>query len=432
MVVFASVFPRLFDPERREARAAATPTPRPTPTPPPVNARSMTGLVTNISGNHISLMDISNNQARHFGFQDTTELADRFGREKLLEDLSVGNLMEISYDPDTNNLFTLRQSVTRDLTPVDFHVDAYYSTITVGNEVFNFTPQTLVLRRGVAFNISDITSDDLVTLVTLDGYVWTIDVEASNGFLEFTNASSIAEGRVILNPIGPGINRFGNLDERIILPEGSYRVTVEGRNIEPYTTEITITYSQTTVIDLAEVSPSAAVLELTITPAGSRVYINGELTSAHSAIEFEFGEQVTIRVEREGYYTETRTIAMDLDVVSINIALEEETPVVLVGNLTINTVPIAAQIWVNGVFAGFSPVTLELEVGTADIVAIAMGYYDYTTSTTIAPGENSRSLIMQRLPEELPPIDDPWTPPPYDPHPPYDPPDDYGDYGDGY
>lgn len=429
LTAFAVAFPRIFNPDREPRATAATPTPTPSPTPLPLNARNLTGLITNISGQNISMLDIAENRARHFIVQEDTQLANRFGQDINFDNVFVGNLMDITYDPDTNALFSLRQAVTRDITPSDFRVDMDDSTITVGNDVFNFTQQTLVLRRGAPFDIGNISSEDSVTLITLGDMVWTIDIASDNGFLQFTNTEDIVDGRVIMNPIGPGINRFADLEDTITLPEGEWRVTVEGRNIEPYITEITIVYSQTVTIDLAEVEPSAAVLELTVTPAGSRVYINDELTSAHAELEFAHGEEVEIRVERDGYYTDTRTITMDQAIVSINITLQEETPEPETATLIIATSPSGAQIWLDGQFVSFSPMTLEVQLGHIDIRVTTAGYYDYTTSMYIIPGDNHRSIFMTPESEYVP------TPPPHEPYdPPYDPyhndndDDNYGGY----
>jgi len=426
MTAFATAFPRIFDPERQAARAAAAPTPSPTPTPLPVNARNLTGLVTGISGQDVSFLDISRNNARTLEFVEDTDLRNRFGQPMEFEDLAVGSLMDIAYNPDSSELFSLRQAITDDLTPADFRVDTEYSTITVGNRVLNFSEQTLVLRRGSPFPLENIQPEYLVTFVTLSDMIWTIDVESAHGFLQFTNADAIVDGRVIANPIGPGINRFGDVAERMTLPEGMYRITVEGRNIEAYVTEVTIVYGETTTVDLSEVDLGVAVLELTVTPSGSAVYINGVRTSISAPIEFEFGDVLQIRVEREGYYTEERTVEMNLSIVSINITLEEETPEVVTATLTISTQPSAAQVWVNGQFIGFGPVITELYPGNISVVVIAEGYFNYETHFNVYPGENNRSIFMTRMPEDPPEYVPVPTPPPEDyPEPPWEPPPAY-------
>jgi len=423
MTVFAFAFPRIFDPYRVAAEPVQTPPP--TPTPLPVNTRNMTGHITSISGSTIVMLDVATMAPGQFFFQEATSLANRIGRDMEFYELSAGMLMDIAFDPDTSYLFTMRQTVTRDVIPPDFRHDTEENTITVGNEVFNIIGQTLVLRRGETFPIGNITADDMVTLVVLGDTIWTIDVESARGFLRFVNYEDIIDGRVVMNPIGPGIHRFANVEDEITLPEGRYNVTVEGRNIEAYITEVTIFYGQTTIVDLTDVDLGAAVLELTVTPPGSRVFINGELTSTHSALEFEFGESVAIRVERDGFYTDERTVIMETAVVSINITLEEETPVPEVGTLSVHTMPAGAQIFVNGVMMGLSPIFItDLEIGVYDILAVAGGFYEYATSVLVTPGDNTRTISLTPLTPEHIPIP---TPPPQDDPPHHEDPPHYHD-----
>jgi len=431
LTVFAMAFPRMFDPDR-EVYAAATPTPTPTPTPLPLNARELTGMITGITGQNITLMNITNNESRSYTLTEDTSVSNRFGNEMETEHLSVGHLMDVTYDPDTGQIFSLRQTFTRDIIPADFRVDIDNSTIAVGNDVFTFTSQTLILHQGLPFLLADISPDDTVTLVTLGGTIWLIDVAYGHGFLEFTNISDVLDGRVILDPLGQGMHRFANLEDRIALPEGSYRVTVEGRNIEAFITEVEILQGQTTTVNLADVEPSAAVLELTVSPGGSRVLINGALTSLHAAMEFEFGETVSLRVERDGYYTYERTVEMNQAIVSIHVTLEEETPEPEVGNLFIFSMPAGAQVWVNNQPIGMTPTSVELAPGVHTIAATLPGFNDYSTVVNISAGENSVTLIMDPITED-PPYQPIPTPPPEDPpeDPPwYPPPDDDPYYGD--
>jgi len=372
-------------------------------------------------------MDISNNSEnskRVFSFLDTTSLANRSGISMPFGHISIGNVMEVAYNPENSELISLNQSFTRDFhsrTGLRINMEDY--TITIGNDVLNFTNQTLVMYRGSTRPIEEITPDDTLTIIALQDTIWLIEVESGHGFLQLINTDNIEGGRIILDPIGPGSNRVSGLDEMITIPEGTYRVTVEGRNIETYTTEVTIRHGETTTLDLGEMEPGESVLEITVRPAGSRVYINGELTSLHIIPEFEFGELVEIRVTREGFYTYERTIEMNQATVSVVIDLEEET---VMGQLSIVTTPIGADIWVGDQLIGTSPVSTELEPGRHTVTAAMDGFYTYSTLIDVDSGHNSLNLQLTGLtPEPTPepiPTQEPEpeyvpipTPPPLDP-----------------
>jgi len=321
--------------------------------------------------------------------------------------LAVGNMMEASYNAATNELLAIGQSFTRDFhSRTGLRIDMDNATITIGNDVLNFTSQTLVMYRGEPFHLSDVTTDDTITIIAVGDTIWLIQIESGHGFLQIANASTIHNGRLILDPLGSGSNRIAALDDvdgQLTIPEGTYRVTVEGNNIETYITEIVIRHGETTILDLSDVEPGLAMLELTVTPAASRVYINGELRQASEPMEFEFGAQLVIRVEHHGYYTHERTVEIAQATTTVTINLEEE---VITSRITILTEPIGANVWINNQPVGQSPVITDVQPGNINILLQMYGFYNYSTFVYVHPGESTHSLAMIPVTVEPPPQED--------------------------
>lgn len=418
LTVFAMTFRWFFDSER-QATVIATPTPDPTPTPLPIDVQNLMGLVTGLNDQStprmVTMFDIETNQTRQFSFLDTTTLANRSGISMTFSMLAVGNMMEIAYNAETNELLDLRQSFTRDFhSRTGVRIDMENSTITLGNDVLNFTSQTLVIYRGNPAVITDITDDDTITIVAVGDVIWLIQIESGNGFLQIANASTIMNGRIILEPIGGGTHRItaiDDIDTSLPMSEGTYRVTVEGTNIETYITELVIRHGETTILDLSDVEPGMAILELAVTPSDSLVFINGARKLYHrEPMEFEFGESLTIRVEREGYVTQERSVEMTQVTVGVNISLEEE---IITGQVTILTEPIGANVWINNQHMGQSPVVTDLAPGTYTVALQMYGFYDFTTSIYVPLGESSQLLAMTQIT-----VEPPYTPG-YNHYPPY-------------
>jgi len=424
LTIFAMSFESIFarDPE---ASAAATPTPVPTPTPLPINTQNLTGMITNLNEQSnprtITMHDINTNHSREFAFLDTTALANRTGTSIIFSALAVGNMMDVAYNPDTNELLDLRQSFTRDFhSRTGVNIDMENTSITLGNDVLNFTSQTLVLYRGEPALISDINQDDIITIVAVGDTIWLIEIESSHGVLQVTNASSIMNGRMVLEPLGTGVHRVVPLNdigsEGLNLPEGTYRITVEGTNIETYITELAIHHGETTILDLAGVEPGVAVLELTVTPAGASVFINGELRADHrEPMEFDFGASLTIRVEREGYVTQERTVEMSQLTTTSTINLEIE---IITSLVTIVTEPIGANVWINNVPKGQSPVLTELTPGTHNVSAQMPGYHDVVSTIYVPEGDSLHALTLTRIAEPPPYTQEPYQSEPYTPESP--------------
>ena len=440
LTIFAMSFESISARER-EPRRSASVAASPTPTPLPIYAQHLTGLITHINENtnprSITVMDISTNQSRNFSFVDTTGLANRIGTSIPFSNLAIGNIMDIAYNPDNNELLDMRQSFTRDFhSRTGVRIDMENTSITIGNDVLYFTSQTLILYRGSPAVISDITEDDIVTIIALEDKIWLIEIESSHGTLQLANASSIINGSIILTPLGIGVHRVMNLDDvgasGINLPEGTYSVTVDGTNIEPYTTEISIHHGEITILDLSGVELGVAVLELTVTPSGALVFINGEFRADHRGpMEFEFGQTLTIRAEREGYITQERTVEMSMLTTTATINLEIE---IITSQVTIVTEPLGADVWINNVPKGQSPVVTELLPGNHSVFVQMPGFHDLH-STIYAPAGNSlHALTLTQIVEEAPPYvpsDYPPDPPPdeYQPDPPHYPPYGYNNEG---
>jgi len=425
LFVFAMRFDGMFD--RTEAYSmVATPTPVPTPTPQPANTRNITALITNINTNRsphtVTLMDISNINSVELSVLETTSLLNRQGTEIAFPLLSVGNMIEAAFDPDTRELFNLRQSITRDFhSRPGLRFDTENNTVTIGNDVLNFTENTLILYRGNPVDISEITPNDTVTIIALQDTIWLIEVEAGHGFLELTNVGPVQVGMMILVPLdasgGNRIIALDTIDGPISLPEGRFSVSVEGRNIETYTTEIEIEQGETTTLDLSNIDLGLSELELTINPSGARVFVNGVLQTADSPTEFEFGSTLEIRAERDGYYTYQRTVEVTTHVTSVIITMTRETPT----TLTISSSPPGAQVWVNQQLVGAAPVTVEVEPGRHHVSAYAPGFETYSSYVDVTQGVNTHQLALTQVIVEPTPAPDPTMPPAInDPQPPVD------------
>lgn len=98
-----------------------------------------------------------------------------------------------------------------------------------------------------------------------------------------------------------------------------------------------------------------------------------------------------------------------------------EDPVILTGTLGITTDPIGANVLVNDMDQGISPVTVTLNTGNYTVQAVKDGYNDaFETATVEAGSETGLHLVLTVVPQ--PPEPPPPEPPPPDPPPPEEPP----------
>lgn len=371
----------------------------------PVDLRNQTALITGIGidgARTLTLMDITTHQTNDFNVPDEARTTDRGGGPLAFQDLRVGTIVDISYDARTARITTLRESPqARTLSGrrnIRVNMDDF--TIAHGNEAWDFNSQTLVRYRGEDFAISRISPIDSITLVVHGTTVWLVQVETSHGFLQFTNADMVVNGRVMINH-----DEFLALDEiegDIDLSEGTHRLMIEGDNIEPFIDEIIINPGQTTRFNLGELPLRVAILHISVTPEDAQIFINGEEHENTEPAQVEFGENL-VRVEREGFLPQEQQLDIETPINHLFFDLVE---IVHDSTLVIFTVPTNAEIFINNVFAGHSTLTHTVAPGTHTIIARRTGYNDARVDIIVTGHETEdimRSLIL--LPATGDPLD---------------------------
>jgi len=392
--------------------------PTPSPTPPPaatveqrVDLRSQTALITGINpfgdSRTLTLLDISTRRTQEFTVSDEVRLHDRLNRPLTFSELRLGNMIDIGYDARSLDIATInesRQAWERRSRP-NVTVDIESFEISLGNEVWNFNAQTLVLHRGEPFAISQIRPIDSVTLVGYGDTVWLVQIDAAHGFLQINNADVVANGTLMI-----GTNLFFQLDDianDIQLHEGTHRVMVEGDNIETFIENIEITAGQITRLNMGDAQLRAALLHIGVTPEDASVFVNGEQVTG-SPVTVEFGE-VVVRVERDGFLPQEQQLEVTAPATGINFELVE---IVNDSTVVIFTLPTNAEIFFNNIFIGHSILTHTVQPGTFEIRARLPGYESppYTlTVTGDEPNDIMRTILL------VPSTDDPLANLPHQP-----------------
>ncbi|MCL1862544.1 MAG: hypothetical protein FWF78_03145 [Defluviitaleaceae bacterium] len=386
-------------------RAAPTPTPSPPPatTVERIDLRSQTSLITAINpfgdSRTLTLLDISTRRTQEFTVSDEVRLHDRLNRPLTFSELRVGNMIDIGYDARSFDIATInesRQAWERRSRP-NVQVDLENFEISLGNEVWSFNAQTLVMHRGEPFAISQIRPIDSVTLVGYGDTVWLVQIDSAHGFLQINNADVIANGTLMI-----GTNLFFQLDDianDIQLHEGTHRVTVEGDNIETFIENVEISAGQITRLNMGDAQLRAALLHIGVMPEDASVFVNGEQVTG-SPVTVEFGE-VVVRVEREGFLPQEQHLDVTAPATGINFELVE---IVNENTVVIFTLPTNAEIFFNNIFIGHSTLTHVVPSGTFEIRARLPGYESPPYTLTITgnePNDIMRTILL------VPTTDDP-------------------------
>jgi len=363
-------------------------------------ALGMVTAINHASPQNLTLLLLESGLTDRFNMDDTTTVRNRYGAQIDFREIDLGQIVEVVFDANTRDMSELSLSshavIERDRSNVNINVDA--STITIGNQVYTFSNRTLVLNRGEPFSINLITPEDVLTLVRYQDKIWSIRIDTGHGFIRFDNAADVINGTVA---VGTSVFTGLDPDRPVSALEGSHRVIVEGQNIETYITDVVIRQGETIVIDLANVVFRQGTLELVINEPQASILINGEAAvPVDGLIELDYGTH-QLRVERTGFVTISQEIEIAQPFTRLELTLIRDVPVAAIA---IETLPAGAHIFVDGTFAGNSPITIEVEHGSRHVLAQMPGYDDWPLHIVVDE-QSPRQYFLHLIPTAmLPPV----------------------------
>ncbi|HRW35892.1 MAG TPA: PEGA domain-containing protein, partial [Thermotogota bacterium] len=197
---------------------------------------------------------------------------------------------------------------------------------------------------------------------------------------------------------GQNLSLLGKIDTNQET-EGSYRVT----NLKPntqYDWQIIArddwNQTESAIWTFKTKERTTRKIKIETEPSLAGVYIDGKYKGI-SPITVEMDEgSYLIEARLDGFVSNSQTKIIDAqtqeppELETITMVLEKAS-----GNIDITTHPDHAQIYLNGVFKGTSPITVEkLEVGTYTIKAIKSGYEEREETTNVEKGV-TKELAMR-------------------------------------
>jgi len=368
----------------------------------------ITAMVIDIqsAAQRLTLLNTDTRQSTSLPLYPDAIITNRTGGAMTFSQLRVGHLVDISYDANELEIVTIRENVRawERRSQTNVHVNFNNNTISVGHgihDAFEFNSDTLVLDRGVSSAINQINPTDSITIHGIGTTAWLIQLDASHGFLQFTNMDNIIDGVITIGNMDP--LTVAEAQGQINVAEGIHRVVVSGANIDPFVENVVIERGEVTIMNLSEVEPRSASLYIVVAPQDARVFINDILAPTSPTI-VDFGEH-TIRVERDGYIPQSQVINIINPMHSVHFNLEEYIPYVpyvpyvpaqTYGTVSIFTTPSLARVYANGEFKGLSTITLTLDPGFYTIVVRLPGFQDHTMHVTLEAGMADMRTVVLR------------------------------------
>ena len=182
------------------------------------------------------------------------------------------------------------------------------------------------------------------------------------------------------------------------LAPGPHKVTIAEAGYEIYTTTANVVAGQITDLSVtlvAEVNPPTGDLQVGSTPSGAAVFLNGDFkgtTPVDDTLDINdlAPGSYTLMLSRPGYESNTKSV----DVVAgaktqVSVVLQPSGQAPTTATAQISSTPSGAEVYVNNVFVGVTPLTFSsVAPGQYSIDIRLAGYNTFSSTGMVTAGQN--------------------------------------------
>ncbi|MGL4362345.1 MAG: PEGA domain-containing protein [Cellulosilyticaceae bacterium] len=373
------------------------------------------GVLKDIKNDEIIVYDIEKKQSVKMQIVDSTKIKDVYGKTMPISQLEIGEVLNLTYDVKEDKLIEIQTSI-QSWTKTEMKnvkIDRSNRKIEIGQNNYKYTENLLIKdTEGETISIYQLKDYDTIELKGIDDVVHSIKVLKEEGYLKLEGIS-MREGRIEINT-----NRqisFENITENIPLSAGVHKIVIHMPGYEVISEEIEILPKEIFAVDLSQIAKAKTKLSVQVLDGVNdyTVKIEGKTYKKGEIIELEQGE-IEVEVQAEGYMPWSRNVRLNEENMSLAVTLEpipvveEETPKVEESvdtndqavssyNINFTTEPGSAEVFINGVSRGQTPINVELQLGTYNIEFVKEGYNNYETNIIVdnSDTQNNYYYLLQ-------------------------------------
>ena len=342
------------------------------------------------SNGKVGFYDFEHDVIYNMAIDENTVVTDSNGSIIKQSTVQVGDMIKAYIDFDNKQVMSV--NYTEDVWKRDNILGSAVSvsgdTITVGNTVYNYKDEMIVVFEDSMSDINSISDGDVLCVQGYQNNVWSIRIKESGGYVSVIGWEEIENGTLSVD--GKAALKIDS--DKIKVESGMHTVVIKGDNIDDYTTEVYITPGSEVGINLDSYLSKGEVI-FNANVEDYDVYINGSIFEEEEKCELPYGVY-TLSVVKDGYNTWFKEIELKEKTMELEIKLEKINER---GRITIYSQPAAAEIYVDEEFVGRAPIMLEKAYGDYLIRASLDGYPDSIDVVTVRGADMSYTakLILE-------------------------------------
>ncbi len=234
--------------------------------------------------------------------------------------------------------------------------------------------ESIISVRDKNGNIKTLDDIDVTDTVKVTGYnngladkIYSIIIEKGHGTLELRNINNIKNPVVTVDNTEVTVDTGNPL---IDLSEGTHTVVIKGKNISDITKEISVSSSETSVLDLSKVIVNTGALTVYSNVKDYTLYINDKEYDEDQSILLPYGEY-KVRAVKDGYENFSTSVTIDADQNTVKVKLQKLNQS---GTVTLTATPGDAEIYIGDNYVGKGTVKVQLALGSYVAKATCPGY----------------------------------------------------------
>lgn len=344
----------------------------------------------------VTLLNLDTSRTYTLTVEGTSNLYDKYGEAVSLEQIDVGDIVDVTFLRSKKRLNTMQLSPSAWVyaTASRYEIDLKRGEVTIGEDVYKLTDDTIYLSQNMRIEAMDINPVDVLTFKGIGSSILSVNVEQGHGYLRLKNEENFIDGYM---EIGQSSYRRIEEDMLLTVPEGHYQIKVSKRGGGGIK-EVTIRRGEETTLDIGDLEVPElqyGTIIFTLEPSSARLYIDGEKADPSAPVNLEYGIHQLI-VKANGYQTMTTYIKVAQPSGGLDIALdevdkdkeneEEEDKDRLAKYKVFVDAPENAEVYLDGNYVGIAPISFAKSEGS-HIITLRRSGYETRSYTVSVDGE---------------------------------------------
>jgi len=378
-----------------------------------------TAAVSKLDFSNSTITLLNHNTSREYtlDFSQILQIKDRHNQNISMQQVQVGDIVDVCFQKSTKLLISLVQSPSGFIyeNVTDYDIDRDRMEISFGGNRFSLDKKMVIREEGEKLNLEEINDEDVIRVSGVGQDVYCIFITQGHGYLKLTGAEYFYGGWI---SVGKQVMRITK-DMILTVPVGSHTVSVrnEGHGGQK---EVKIYSGEETVLNVEDLKGEeikTGKIVFTTTPFDATILIDGKIINRDEPLELEYGVHSMI-VEASGYESLSQYIKIGQESATLDIQLEPsestsepEAEEVLPepGEVDVDTgvyyirvtAPVGAEVYLDGVYIGVAPTSVEKKEGKHVIILKKDGCHTKSYTIQVNSEEKDLDLSFSELESKL-------------------------------